>query len=48
VWVVEGEKLRAVDVVIGEENNRSAQMLKGDLKAGDQLVVGVKAANTGP
>jgi HlyD family secretion protein len=48
VWVVEGEKLRAVDVRIGEENNRSAQMLEGDLKAGDELVIGVKAANTGP
>lgn len=42
VWVVEGDKLKAVDVRIGVENYRFAQMLEGDLKPGDQLVTGIK------
>lgn len=42
VWVVEGDKLKAVDVRIGVENYRFAQMLEGDLKPGDQLVTGIR------
>ncbi len=42
VWMIDGEKLRAVDIEIGEENNRFAELRKGDLKPGDLLVTGVK------
>ncbi len=44
VWVIDGEKLRAVDVRIGVENYQFAQMIEGELKPGDEVVVGIRMA----
>lgn len=40
VWVEAGELLRARPVVVGISDSRFTEMLSGDLKAGDLLVVG--------
>lgn len=42
VWVKEGDLLRAVEVVTGLSDNRFEQLVEGDLKEGQELVVGLK------
>ena len=42
VWVVDGEFLRAVEVVTGLEDNKFSECVSGDLKEGDELVTGLK------
>lgn len=42
VWVVDGDWLRAVEVTIGLNDSRNSQLVAGDLKVGDQLVIGLK------
>jgi len=42
VWVVEGDYLRAVEVVTGLVENKFIECVSGDLKAGDMLVTGIK------
>jgi HlyD family secretion protein len=42
VWVVDGLKLRAVEVVVGLSESRFTEMVSGDLKAGDELVSGIE------
>lgn len=44
VWVRDGDLLRAVDVRVGVSDYRFTQLLEGELQAGDELVVGLKAA----
>jgi HlyD family secretion protein len=41
VWVVEGELLRAVEVVIGINDNKFTEIVSGDLTAGSKVVTGV-------
>ena len=41
VWIVEGEFLRAVEVVTGLEDNKFSECVSGDLKEGDELVTGL-------
>lgn len=43
VWVQDGEKLRAVEVELGISDYRFAELLRGDLKAGQQVVVGTES-----
>ncbi len=43
VWVQEGLKLRAVEVTLGISDYRFAELLSGNLKPGDNVVVGVKS-----
>lgn len=45
VWVKDGEKLRAVEIVVGladQDEGRTTEILSGDLKEGDEVVVGEK------
>ncbi|NLY00386.1 MAG: efflux RND transporter periplasmic adaptor subunit [Rhodopirellula sp.] len=42
VWVVEGEKLRAIEVVIGLSDYRYAEVISGDVKEGMKLVTGIE------
>ena len=42
VWIVDGEFLKAVEVVTGINDLRHHEMVSGDLQVGDQLVTGQK------
>jgi HlyD family secretion protein len=42
VWVVDGFKLRAVEVVVGLSESRFTELVSGDLKVGDKLVTGIE------
>ncbi len=47
VYVLDGEKIRPVSVQLGITDNRLSEVLGGDLKAGDQVVVGENAPTGG-
>lgn len=40
IWVVDGELLRAKEVTLGISDSRYTELLSGEIKVGDQLVVG--------
>ncbi len=42
VWVVEGNLLRAVPVVVGLSNNQYTEVVSGELKDGEKLVTGLQ------
>ena len=42
VWIQDGEKLRAVEIQIGVDDYRFTEVVSGDLKEGDKVVVGLK------
>lgn len=42
VWVVDGLKLRAVEIVTGLSDSRFTELVSGDLKVGDKLVTGIE------
>jgi HlyD family secretion protein len=42
VWVVEGFKLKAVEVVVGLADSRFTELVSGNLKPGDKLVTGIE------
>jgi HlyD family secretion protein len=42
VWVVDGYKLRAVEVVVGLSDSRFTELVSGSLKVGDRLVTGIE------
>ncbi|MBX7103292.1 MAG: efflux RND transporter periplasmic adaptor subunit [Gemmataceae bacterium] len=41
VWAVDGEKLRAIPVVLGLIDNQNAELIEGEVKEGDLLVTGL-------
>lgn len=43
VWTQDGNKLRAVEVKLGISDYRYAEVIEGKVKAGDKIIVGVKA-----
>ncbi len=45
VWVVDGEWLRAVEVVTGLSDSKNAELVSGELHEGDKLVTGVQPKN---
>ena len=47
VWILEGDFLRAKLVTTGISDNRYTELVSGDLKAGDKLVVGEKRKGAG-
>ena len=47
VWVVDNFELRAVEVVIGISDSKYSQLVSGDLKVGDKLVIGIQQAVAG-
>jgi HlyD family secretion protein len=42
VWVVDGDRLRAVVASTGMTDGQFTELLQGDLKPGDELVTGIK------
>jgi HlyD family secretion protein len=42
VWVLEGEKLRAVEVLLGISDYRYAELSEGEIEPGQKLVVDVQ------
>jgi HlyD family secretion protein len=42
VWVLDGEKLRAVEVLLGISDYRRAELVEGDIKPGQKLVIDVR------
>jgi HlyD family secretion protein len=42
VWVVDGAKLKAVAVTTGLSDNKFTELVEGDLKLGDRLVMGIE------
>lgn len=42
VWVVDNFELRAVEVIVGLSDSKYSQLVSGDLKVGDKLVIGVQ------
>ncbi|MBN1853079.1 MAG: efflux RND transporter periplasmic adaptor subunit [Pirellulales bacterium] len=42
VWIVEGNSLKAVKVVVGLSDNKFSEMVSGDLKPGQKLVTRLK------
>ncbi len=44
VWVQEGYKLKAVEIETGISDSYFTELVSGELKAGDQLVIGLKPA----
>ena len=48
VWVREGAKLRAVEVITGLGDSHYTEMVEGDLKPGDELVTGIQPPKVGP
>ena len=48
VWIADGDLLRAVEVQTGLSDSQFSEMISGDLKANDALVIGVQAAQFGP
>jgi HlyD family secretion protein len=42
VWIVEGQQLRAVEVVIGISDSRYSEVVSGDLHEHDLLVTGIE------
>ena len=47
VWVEEGDLLKAVEVVVGLADSQFTEMVSGNLKAGDKLVIGVQQPQYG-
>ncbi len=43
VWVKEGDKLRAIEIVTGITDNKFTEMVSGELTKGQKLVIGVKS-----
>jgi len=41
IWVVEGEKLKAVEIETGIDDHKFTEILSGDLQSGDKVVAGV-------
>ena len=48
VWIADGDLLRAVEVQTGLSDSQFSEMISGDLKANDALVIGVQATQFGP
>ena len=41
VWIIDGEKLRAVEIQVGVSDYKYREVIGGDLKAGDKVVTGL-------
>ena len=44
VWVQDGTKLRAVEIQTGLSDSQFTELVKGELKRGDKLVIGIQPA----
>jgi HlyD family secretion protein len=48
VWVLEGDRLKAVAVTLGISDGSATEILRGDLADGQEVVVGMAGAATAP
>jgi len=48
VWIVDGELLKAVEIVTGLSDYKWTELVSGKIEAGQKLVTGVGAANSPP
>jgi HlyD family secretion protein len=42
VWIMDGESLRAVEVITGLSDSKHTEVVSGDVRAGQELVTGLK------
>jgi HlyD family secretion protein len=42
VWLVEGDKLRALEVIVGLSDSKFTELVEGNLKANTKLVTGIE------
>jgi hypothetical protein len=42
VWVVDGERLSAVEVITGISDNENTELVSGDIQEGAMMVTGVR------
>ena len=42
LWVQEGDKLRAIQVEVGISDHRYTELVSGDVKPGDALIIGMQ------
>jgi HlyD family secretion protein len=47
VWVLDGDKLKALPLTLGISDGAATEILSGDLKEGQEIVVGAIAPGTG-
>jgi HlyD family secretion protein len=47
VWIHDGEWLRAVQIIVGVYDNQFAELVEGDLREGQSLVIGVDSSTSG-
>jgi HlyD family secretion protein len=47
VWIEDGERLKAVEVVVGLTDSHFTEMVSGSLKPGDKLVIGIQQPQYG-
>jgi HlyD family secretion protein len=45
VYVIDGKQLKAISIQLGISDNRSTEVVGGDLKAGDKVIVGENTAS---
>jgi HlyD family secretion protein len=45
VWVVDGDYLRAVEIVVGLSDNNHTEVVSGELKKGEKVVTGIQPRN---
>jgi hypothetical protein len=48
VWVVEGDKLKSVQLTLGISDGSATEVLRGDLSEGQDLVIGAAGAASRP
>ncbi|MEX2140980.1 MAG: efflux RND transporter periplasmic adaptor subunit [Pirellulales bacterium] len=46
VWVIDGELLKAIEVSTGISDNENTELVSGELKEGDKLVIGIRPKDT--
>jgi HlyD family secretion protein len=44
VWVLDGDKLKAVTLTLGISDGAATEVLRGDLKEGQEIVIGTASA----
>ena len=45
VWILENQKPKLVDVMIGVSDDNSTELVRGDLKEGQKVITGIKRSS---
>src|SRR5262249_27197090 len=48
VWIIDGDKLKAVQLTLGISDGSATEILRGDLSEGDDVVIGPTGAASRP